>query len=171
MAEVRVTADSGGAKGAKPERYDQIPPGALAHLARRFGSGNAKYPAVNGRDNWRNGYPWSLSFAAMQRHAWAFWAGEDNDPETGEPHLAAVAWHAFVLLTWLEDPAVSRFDDRPRPFAPADTGEPPWIAKARAYLADGESVEYVASVTGAPARAVNAVRRRMGREAEERAGR
>lgn len=53
---------------------------------------------LSGDRNWERGYSWGLSFAAMMRHAWAFWRGEDIDLETGSPHLVAVAWHAFALL-------------------------------------------------------------------------
>jgi hypothetical protein len=75
-------------------------------LARLYGRGAAKYAA----HNWRRGYPWSLSFAALQRHAWAFWNGEDIDAEMGLPHLAAVAFHAFALLEFME--SHPSFDDR-----------------------------------------------------------
>lgn len=112
LDEVRVTADTGGAKGSKPARFDLIPSEALTLLATHFGHGADKYPEVNGVDNWRNGYPWSLSFAAMQRHLWAFWGGEDIDPETGRPHMVAAAWHAMVMLTFMARPDLQRFDDR-----------------------------------------------------------
>ena len=55
---------------------------------------------VEGARNWELGYDWGKSFAAMQRHAWLFWNGEDIDPETGSHHLTAVAWHAFAMLEW-----------------------------------------------------------------------
>lgn len=94
--EERVVSPTGGAKGQKMERYDLIPPEPLRLLAEHYGRGAKKY----GDDNWTKGYDWSLNFAAMQRHAWAFWGGEDNDPETGSPHMVAVAWHAFTLLAF-----------------------------------------------------------------------
>jgi hypothetical protein len=40
------------------------------------------------------------SFAAMMRHAFAFWGGEDIDPENDSPHLAAVVFHAFALMEY-----------------------------------------------------------------------
>jgi hypothetical protein len=109
--EVRVTSTSGASKGSKPARFDLIPVGPLTELATHYGKGAAKYPRVGGRDNWRNGYDWSLSYAALQRHANAFWAGEDTDPETGSKHVTAVAWHAFALAEFMERQRV--FDDRP----------------------------------------------------------
>lgn len=111
--EVRMTSSTGGQKGGKPERHDLIPTGPLRMLAAHYGKGAAKYERVNGRDNWRNGYEWSLSYAAMQRHLAAFWSGEDNDPETGSPHLVAAAWHCFTLLDFMEH--YPEFDDRQDP--------------------------------------------------------
>jgi len=109
--EVRVTSSTGGAKGSKVARFDLIPTGPLWELAEHYGKGAIKYERVNGMDNWRNGYDWHLSYAALQRHANAFWDGEDIDPETGSKHLIAVAWHAFTLVEFMKShPA---FDDRP----------------------------------------------------------
>lgn len=66
-------------------------------------------------DNWRRGYDWSLSFAAMQRHAWQFWNGEDVDEESGSKHLIAAAWHCLTIAHWMEDDDLrGYFDDRPR---------------------------------------------------------
>lgn len=93
--EVRVTDPlTGGQKGAKPERFDLIPVEPLEELARVYGYGATKYAP----DNWRKGYKWSLNFAAMLRHAFAFWKGENVDPESGCEHLAHVAWHALTLM-------------------------------------------------------------------------
>lgn len=113
MSEVRVTSSTGASKGSKPARYDLIPVGPLAELAEHYGKGAQKYAQVNGRDNWRNGYDWSLSYAALQRHANAFWSGEDIDPETGSKHMVAVAWHAFALVEFME--SHPGFDTRDRP--------------------------------------------------------
>ena len=95
--EVRTTSATGGEKGVKLERYDLIPPESLVWLARLYGAGAQKYDD----HNWRRGYEWSKSFGAMQRHAWQFWNGEDFDEETGVPHLANVAWHAFTLMSFM----------------------------------------------------------------------
>jgi len=108
--EVRVTSSTGGQKGSKGARYDLIPTAPLEALARHYGKGAAKYEQVNGRDNWRNGYEWSLSYAALQRHLAAFWSGEDIDEETGSAHLVAAAWHAFTLLEFMEH--YPELDDR-----------------------------------------------------------
>jgi hypothetical protein len=74
-------------------RYDRIPADALRQLAKHFGVGARKYDD----DNWLRGYDWRLSFAAANRHAEQFRAGETHDPETGSHHLIAFAWHMLVL--------------------------------------------------------------------------
>lgn len=104
--EVRTTSATGGEKGTKPERYDLIPVEALSKVAALYGRGAAKYAA----HNWRRGYEWSKSYAALQRHATQFWAGEDNDTEMDLPHMASVAFHALALLTFMEEQR--GFDDR-----------------------------------------------------------
>ena len=106
MTEVRTTSSTGGEKGMKPERYDLIPVEALASVARLYGEGTKKYS----EHNWRKGYEWSKSYAALNRHLAEFWKGVDIDPETGQPHLAAVVFHAFTLLTFMEEQP--EFDDR-----------------------------------------------------------
>lgn len=95
--EVRVVDPAtGGAKGSKLARFDLLPAEALTLVAEHFGRGAEKYEDRN----WERGYKWSLSFAAMQRHAWAFWGGESLDPETQSHHLAAVVFHALALMTY-----------------------------------------------------------------------
>ena len=74
-------------------RYDLLPPEALAGLADILGYGAAKYAP----HNWRKGMDWSRVFAAAQRHVWAFWTGEDLDPESGLPHID----HAMCCLAFL----------------------------------------------------------------------
>jgi hypothetical protein len=107
-AEVRyVDPTTGGEKGTKLARFDLIPEIPLYALAEHYGRGAGKYDD----HNWRRGYPWSISFAALNRHLWTWWNGEDEDPELHSHHLDAVAWHAFTLREF----AVTRpgLDDRP----------------------------------------------------------
>lgn len=106
MTEIRTTSSTGAEKGVKPERYDLIPVDALAAVARLYGAGAKKYA----EHNWRAGYEFSKSYAALQRHANQFWNGEDVDPEMGESHLAAVIFHAMTLLTFQQEHP--EFDDR-----------------------------------------------------------
>lgn len=106
--EVRsVNATTGAEKGTKLARYDLIPAGPLEELAKHYGRGSRKYADRN----WEKGYEWSKSFAALNRHLWAFWNRENIDPETGSPHLAAVAWHAFAMLEYTR--THPELDDRP----------------------------------------------------------
>lgn len=107
-SEVRVTdPTTGGEKGSKLARFDLLPATPLWMLAEHYGRGASKYADRN----WERGYKWSLSFAALQRHAWAFWNGEDTDPETGSPHILAVAWHALALAEFMR--THPEMDDRP----------------------------------------------------------
>lgn len=111
MTEVRTTSSTGGQKGVKPERHDLIPRRAMAAIARVFGFGATKYAD----HNWRRGYEWGKSIAALQRHVDAFVDGETYDEESGLPHLAHAGFHVLVLLTWLEEQGEgvdNVFDDR-----------------------------------------------------------
>lgn len=113
--EVRTSSRTGGEKGMKAERHDLLPREGIEAIARVFGFGASKYAD----HNWRRGYEWSKSYAAMQRHLYAFWGGETYDEESGLPHLAHAGFHVLVLLTWLElDGEGSEFDDR---YSPEET--------------------------------------------------
>lgn len=108
VGEVRVVnSQTGGQKGSKKARFDLIPGQALTELAEHYGAGSEKYEDRN----WELGYNWSLSFAALMRHAWQFWNGEDLDEETGSKHMIAVAWHALALAHFMDH--MKDLDDRP----------------------------------------------------------
>lgn len=93
-----VDPETGGEKGQKPCQLGAVDPLALQFLGLVAGMGANKY----GRNNYTLGYRWSLSFDALLRHVLAFWAGEDNDPESGLPHLAHAAFHCLALITFAE---------------------------------------------------------------------
>jgi hypothetical protein len=118
--EIRTVSPTGGEKGVKPERFDLLPVEALSSIARLYGVGAQKYAS----HNWRRGYDWSKSYAAMMRHANLFWSGEDIDPETGEPHMAAVAFHAMTLIVFMQEQR--EFDDR---YIPERENDPEWEQK------------------------------------------
>ncbi len=103
-----VDPDTGAEKGVKQARYDLIPAHALEALAEHYGRGTRKYADRN----WETGYAWGKSFAALMRHAWAWWRGEDIDAETGSSHMTAVAWHALALYTFQQRNKGT--DDRPK---------------------------------------------------------
>lgn len=93
--EVRVINEkTGGQKGLKDIRWDLVPIEPMQEVARLYNEGAKKYA----KDNWRKGYDWSLSYAAMQRHATQFWNGESYDEETGCHHLSSVVFHALALM-------------------------------------------------------------------------
>lgn len=87
-------ADLGGVKFDQGKlRYDLIPPEMLEEAALVLTYGAAKY----GARNWEKGMLWSRPFGALMRHMWAWWGGEDSDPETGYSHLS----HALCCITFL----------------------------------------------------------------------
>ena len=77
-------------------RYDLIPTYPLSKLAEAYTIGASKYDD----HNWRKGFKWGRVFAALCRHAWAWWGGERDDPQDGQHHLASVAWCAFALMEY-----------------------------------------------------------------------
>lgn len=77
-------------------RHDLLPGDALDAIAQVLTYGANKYAARN----WENGMAWGRMFAAMMRHAWAFWRGEEIDPESKLPHMAHAACCAMMLLTY-----------------------------------------------------------------------
>jgi hypothetical protein len=77
-------------------RYDLLPSDALASLVEVYTKGAAKYADRN----WEKGMSWSRCFGSLMRHCWAFWRGEQNDPETGCHHMAMAAWNCFALVSY-----------------------------------------------------------------------
>jgi len=88
-------------------RYDLLPPELLEETAQVLAYGADKYSA----NNWAAGASWGRYFAAMMRHMWAWWRGEDNDPETGMSHLAHAACCLGFLMAYQRRGLGS--DDRP----------------------------------------------------------
>lgn len=119
--EVRVQGASGASKGQKSARFDLIPTGPLRQLAVHYGLGARKYPGLERTDgepgptidNWRLGFNYSSSIAALLRHFYAWQGGENIDEETGSSHLVAVMWHCMTLLEFEGTPGYpAAFDDR-----------------------------------------------------------
>lgn len=102
-------------------RFDLLPVEPLRELARVYTIGAAKYADRN----WERGLSWGRVFAAMCRHAFAWWGGERLDPVDGQHHLASVAWCALALIEYerthpeLDDRAASASRSTPAPAAPA----------------------------------------------------
>ncbi len=77
-------------------RMDLVPPDALKALAEVYTKGAEKYAARN----WEKGLDWSECYGSLLRHANAWNTGEDRDEESGQLHMAHVAWNAMALLTF-----------------------------------------------------------------------
>lgn len=89
-------------------RYDLLPPAALDEVVKVFMMGAEKY----GDYNWTKGLKFSRCFAAIMRHLWQWWRGEDIDSESGLPHLAHAIATIMFLLTFARYRRVE-LDDRP----------------------------------------------------------
>jgi dATP/dGTP diphosphohydrolase len=74
-------------------RLDLVPPEGVLAVADILAVGAKKYAARN----WEQGMEWSRPYAAAQRHLYAWWGGEDRDPDTNKSHL----WHACCNLFFL----------------------------------------------------------------------
>jgi hypothetical protein len=90
--------------------YHLLAPEFLEGTADILAFGAAKYAPRN----WELGMAWSRAFSALMRHMWAWWRGEEADPETGKSHL----WHASCCLMFLvayEQRNVGEDDRPPQP--------------------------------------------------------
>lgn len=87
--------------------WSLLPADAMTRLVQVYDIGARKY----GRENWSKGMDYHLVFDALMRHAWAWWSGEERDPEDGQHHLASVAWCALTLMAY-QIRGVGK-DDRP----------------------------------------------------------
>ena len=87
-------------------RLDLLPVIPLVDVAKVYTYGAKKYNP----HNWRKGLDWSRIYAALQRHLFKFWNGEDSDPESGLPHLAHAAFGVLTLLEYGR--AHKELDDR-----------------------------------------------------------
>lgn len=89
-------------------RMELLPGDALNEIAKVLTFGAAKYEDRN----WERGMKWGRPFGALMRHMWAWWQGEDKDPETGLSHLAHAACCILFLLSYELRKAGE--DDRPK---------------------------------------------------------
>ena len=88
-------------------RMDLLPVGPLMRVAEVYTYGAKKYTP----NNWRKGMRWGRVYAALMRHLFRFWSGEDVDPESGLPHLAHAAFGILTLLDYSQ--TRPEMDDRP----------------------------------------------------------
>ena len=87
------------------DRWDLVQPLALQEYVKVMTFGATKYAPGNWRHvpEARNRY-----FAAMLRHAWAWWRGEQLDHETGFHHLA----HAMCCICFLMEPELEQLEKK-----------------------------------------------------------
>lgn len=90
--------DLGAETGAKfdggKNRLDLIPPFPIWLVGLIWSMGAIKYDD----NNWRKGIPYSRIIGSAWRHFLKWLLGEENDKESGLPHLAHVIWNMMVLL-------------------------------------------------------------------------
>jgi hypothetical protein len=54
----------------------------------------------HGTYNWCNGTRYGRLYRALLSHAWAWWRGEDTDPESGLSHLAHCICNLLFLMEY-----------------------------------------------------------------------
>ena len=82
----------------KPD-FSLLPLSTLTEVVRVLEYGAEKYE----RNNWLKPTSWDISFGCLMRHMSAWQAGEDNDPESGQSHLAHAACNILQMLHQLEN--------------------------------------------------------------------
>ena len=89
-------------------RTELLPPFALEKIADIFGYGAKKYASWN----WSGGLAYSRLYGGILRHLFAWYRGENVDPETGKSHL----YHAGCGIMMLIETEEYRkdLDDRPK---------------------------------------------------------
>ncbi len=88
----------------------------LAEVAKVGMYGAKKY----GQNNWRGGSDFMRYIGSILRHVTQFLSGENNDVESGLPHLAHAAYNCLIILSW--QITGKGTDDRPTetPKSPSD---------------------------------------------------
>ena len=116
--ETRVEAGGRKDDGGKL-RWDLIPVIPMEQVVRVYTIGAKKYDDRN----WEKGISYCRVFAAMMRHAWAWFRGETFDTQDYQHHLASVVWCALALMQY--ERTHTEFDDRviePRKMVVTGTG-------------------------------------------------
>lgn len=88
-------------------RLDLFPIEAFHGISQVLTFGAKKYEDRN----WELGMKWSRVYGALLRHITAWWDGEEDDPESGMPHLWHAGCCAAFLITYAERGVGE--DDRP----------------------------------------------------------
>jgi hypothetical protein len=96
--------------GSLKPNLSLVPPVADVFEAMVMETGARKYGAFNWR---KDKVKASVYFAAIERHLKAYLDGQDNDPESGLPHLAHIRANTGILLD--AGTLGQLIDDRPPP--------------------------------------------------------
>ena len=89
--------------------FELLPFELLAETNKVLQHGAAKYKKLNWQK--KEGFWYSRCFNALLRHMFAFWRGEDNDPETGLSHLSHAMCNLLFLMYHFKNNKAA--DDRP----------------------------------------------------------
>jgi len=94
--------------GIQKARVDLVPPALMLAVAEAMANGATKYGPYNWRESKISS---SVYYAAMLRHIFAWWDGEDFAEDSGVHHLA----HAAACIALILDTTQTEFlnDNRP----------------------------------------------------------
>jgi hypothetical protein len=95
--------------------FNLMPWDAMIELAKVYAHGCKKYAPRN----WEKGLSFDNVYGSLQRHAVAWYLGEDNDQDSGLMHMAQVAWNALALVAF-QLRGRKDLDDRPKVFKRSD---------------------------------------------------
>lgn len=119
LNELEEDADRGTKYDTNKTRYELLPPLALEGVSSVMTHGSHKYDKGTRTEdqNWRKGMRWGRLFGATMRHLWAFWRGEDIDPDSDLHHLDHAAADVMMLREYTqlhpeEDDRPTGYDDR-----------------------------------------------------------
>lgn len=103
--------DGGGYKTVmdNPKRLiELVPPILIAEIADVMTFGAKKYAP----GNWMRGMSWSTVYGALQRHQNSWFMGEENDPDSGLPHMGHAGCCLAFLSHFRNNAVYAAFDDR-----------------------------------------------------------
>ena len=89
-------------------RVDLLPPFSLWSISEVFTYGAVKYAPWN----WAKGIAYSRLYGGILRHLFAWYRGENKDPETGKSHLHHAGCGIMMLIEMEE--YRRDLDDRPK---------------------------------------------------------
>lgn len=99
-------------EGGLPRNLENKPEWQLVHfpslepMVRVLMFGAEKYEA----DNWKKGYPIRRTYGSLMRHMVAFMEGENDDPESGLPHLGHAMCNLLFMQYMMDN--MEEYDDR-----------------------------------------------------------